>query len=48
MAKRPEAKEAKTDKGLPLEEKAKEPTIPSSVVKLSQQIEVSSVDAWVT
>ena len=42
VAKRPEAKELSADKALPLEEKSKEPIIPSAVVKLSQQIEVSA------
>ena len=48
MAKKPEAKETNADKVMPLEEKSKEPIIPSAVVKLSQQIEVGSVHQWVT
>lgn len=48
MAKKPEAKETSADKVMPLEEKSKEPIIPSAVMKLSQQIEVGSVHQWVT
>lgn len=48
MAKRPETKETSADKAMPLEEKSKEPIIPSAVMKLSQQIEVGSMHEWVT